>query len=231
MMTLKKILIADDHVLIREGLKHGLMTLYQNLAVIEASNGDEVLQQLPDNRDVKIMLLDLYMPGTDGYDLITTLSDLYPDIPVIVLSAADEQAVMRKVLDCGASGFIPKSTSHDVIFSAINLVMSGGVYIPPSMLDPAGNTTDNPMLHSPVSNINTYRNDRSDADAKSDALNSLTGRQREVYGLMIQGLQNKEIARSLGVSENTVKIHVTAILKALNVKNRTQAVVAMQNTN
>jgi len=140
---------------------------------------------------------------------------MYPDIPVVILSASDDAQTMRKSLDRGASGFIPKSTSHDVMLSALNLVIAGGVYIPPGMLNEGSEEQHG-------------ENDKSVSGSDADIKARLTERQLEVLRLLAKGHQNKMIAKSLGVSEHTVKIHVTAILKALGVKNRTQAVLVAQ---
>jgi len=220
-----KVLIADDHVLIRDGLKHRLQQFDHRIEICEGKDGNEVLEIIQQYNDINIILLDLYMPDTDGFQLLITLCDSYPDIPIIVLSSTEERSIMRKVLDIGAAGFIPKSTSHEVTMSAIQLVLSGGVYIPPSML-----TDSSQQNELRISESRITQTTNADFDIKNHKIsNDLTGRQKDVFYLLIKGLQNKEIARSLGLSEHTVKIHVTAILKVLNVTNRIQAVLAVHN--
>ena len=211
-----RILIADDHVLVRQGLRDTLSYLDDNCLIFEAEDGVHVKEVLSENPEFDLVLLDLYMPRTNGFELINDVCNMYPDMPVVVLSASDHPENMRKSLDRGASGFIPKSTPYDVMLSALHLVLSGGVYIPPG------------MLHEPP-----------DQPLESDATNSLkdvdlireklTRRQIEVLELLGQGDQNKVIAKKLDLSEHTVKIHVTAILKALGVTNRTQAVLSVQS--
>lgn len=217
-----KFLIADDHHLIREGLKNALESAYIGLQVVEAKDGKEVLELAENNPDLDLILLDYFMPGTDGYSLVTTLCDRYPAIPVIIISASDDPALMHKVLDRGVAGFIPKSTHQELIIRAIQLVLSGGTYIPPELMESGGafpqeRDIQPASLNSPVSYAVT-----------SYVFSKLTQRQQEVLGLLAKGETNKDISRHLNVSENTVKVHVTAILKALGVSNRTQAVIISQ---
>jgi DNA-binding NarL/FixJ family response regulator len=217
-----KFLIADDHQLIREGLKNALESAYNNLLVVDAKDGKQVLDMVENNPDLDLILLDYFMPGTDGYSLVTTLCDRYPAIPVIIISASDNPALMHKVLDRGVAGFIPKATHQELIIRAIQLVLSGGTYLPPELREVAGplnNVGKNPaaLLSQPI----TFAE-------PSDMFSMLTQRQQEVLRLLAKGETNKDISRHLNVSENTVKVHVTAILKALGVSNRTQAVIVSQ---
>lgn len=207
-----KILVADDHVLIREGIRNTVQTIADSVVIEEAGDGKHVLALLQASPDFDIILLDLYMPETDGFELLGKIADDYPNIPVVILSASDKKSDMRKVLDRGAFGFIPKSTSHDVMLHAIKLVMSGGVYVPPDLMK-GGDEEEN---------------DTPTAIDDHELKETLTDRQFDVLVLLAKGKQNKEIARSLGVSQHTVKIHVTAVFKALGVNNRTQAVLAAQ---
>jgi len=210
-----KILIADDHMLVREGLISTLRHLSCDVQFTQAADGDQVMAHLELDSAFDLILLDLRMPGTDGFSLLGSICNMYPDIPVVILSASDDVQTMRKSLDRGASGFIPKSTNHEVMLSALNLVIAGGVYIPPDMLSEEVPETafDTGVIV---------------AKNSIEIRNRLTERQLEVLSLLAKGHQNKTIANSLGVSEHTIKIHVTAILKALGVKNRTQAVLAAQ---
>lgn len=217
-----KFLIADDHHLIREGLKNTLESVYSDLLIAEATDGGQVLEVVENNPDLDLILLDYFMPGTDGFSLITTLCDRFPSIPVIVISAADDPVLMHKVFDRGVAGFIPKATGQELIVRAIQLVLSGGTYLPPELME-IGSAFDHEATarEIPV--------DRSITLAESsDMFSMLTQRQQEVLHLLAKGETNKDISRHLNVSENTVKVHVTAILKALGVSNRTQAVIVSQ---
>lgn len=207
-----KIVIADDHVLIRDGLDRALHSLNEKIETVHAEDRTTILEQLAQHKDVDIILMDLFMPGANGFDLLHEVCNTYSHIPVIVISGAEEPRNMRKAIDHGASGFIPKSVSTEIMLSAIKLVSSGGVYIPPDMLKSGNNKNNVSMI-----------------DETRDAADKLTGRQKEVLDLMARGMSNKEIARALNVSEHTIKIHVTAVLKLLNAENRTEAVVMAHN--
>ena len=204
-----KILIADDHELFRDGLRHVLDQLGGPLTIVEASDFQQAIDAVERETDIDIVLLDLTMPGMVWSDGLQRLKELLPDqIPIIILSASDDRRHVLQAVNLGAQGFIPKTSSSRVMLSALKLVLSGGVYLPPALLEQA-NQSDNggPM-------------------ANEHAVSFLTPRQREVLALLGQGKSNKEIARVLQLAEGTVKLHVTAILKALNVNNRTRAVVA-----
>lgn len=217
-----KFLVADDHQLIREGLKHTLERIAQNSRVFEARDGDEVLRLVAHHPDLDLILLDFFMPGTNGYSLISTLCNEHPDIPVIVISASDDPLLMRKALDRGVAGFISKATDQEVVLEAIKRVLSGGIFVPPDMA-----LAHLPRLNKNNRDINGMNRPISPSTSKA-ILARLTRRQREVLELIVQGKTNKDISRQLQVSENTVKVHVTAILKVLGVANRTQAVIMAQ---
>ncbi len=213
-----KILVADDHELIREGLGRALASLADDTEIVQAKDRATVLEQLERHNNIDIILIDLFMPGAKGFDLLITVSNTYSHIPVIVISGSEEPRNMRKSIDNGASGFIPKSATTEIMLSAIKLVYSGGVYIPPGMLIPI----QNKRKEENGTNVSLI-------DETRDAAYKLTKRQKEVLDLMARGMSNKEIARALDISEHTVKIHVTAILKLLNAENRTEAVVMAHN--
>jgi DNA-binding NarL/FixJ family response regulator len=200
-----KILVIDDHVLIREAMRGVLRELKGEAAVIlEASDSRQAMCQIEQNPDLELVLLDLGLPDRDGLEMLSELGNRYPTISVVVLSAQQDRDTVMKVLDLGALGFIPKSGQREVMLSAFNLIFSGGIYIPPEIL-----------------------NRREPATAKAGAADlGLTERQMEVLALMMQGKSNKAISRVLDLAEATVKIHVSAILKALKVANRTEAVIA-----
>lgn len=199
-----KILVADDHALIREALRHLLAQLDADLMVIEAPDCDGAHGAVAAHPDLDLMLLDLNLPGVGGLVLLPQLRADYPALPVVVLSALEDTATVREALARGAVGFIPKSSSNEVMLSALRLVLAGGRYLPPEAL--AGDGTTAPASSNEV---------------------VLTDRQREVLALMAQGKSNKQICRELNLAEATVKIHVTAILRALKVTSRAQAIVAV----
>ncbi len=205
-----KILIADDHELFRDGLRHVLAQLGDSLTIVEASDFPQTLEVVQRETDIGIVLLDLSMPGMAWNEGLQRLRAALTDqTPIIILSATDDRRHVLQAVNLGASGFIPKTSSSRVMLSALKLVLSGGVYLPPALLDqsePAEGAA--PAL------------------AVEGTVSFLTRRQREVLTLLGQGKSNKEIARVLQLAEGTVKLHVTAILKALNVNNRTRAVVA-----
>lgn len=213
-----KILVVDDHTLIREGLRLVLKDLDGEVIILDARNCQETLNLAEANPDLDLILLDLHLPGVCGFDALTEMRERHPAIPVVVLSAIDNRETVIGALDCGAMGFIPKSSSTRVILGALQLVLSGGVYLPAEVLAHAGHVfpdSAGPPQDAPCLGVS------------SPAELGLTERQVEVLALMVQGKPNKLICRELGVTEGTVKLHVTAILKALNVENRTQAVITV----
>jgi DNA-binding NarL/FixJ family response regulator len=208
-----KCLIVDDHVLIREALRGVLRELKgEATAVIEALDAGHAVRQLEQHPDVELILLDLALPDRDGFDLLLELGRRYATIPVVVLSAHHDRDRVMKALDLGALGFIPKSASREVMLSAFNLIFSGGIYVPAEILPHhARSVAEAAVPGRPGMQI---------------AELGLTKRQLEVLALMAQGKSNKAICRILDLAEPTVKIHVSAILKALKATNRTEAVVA-----
>lgn len=208
-----KVLIADDHELIRRGLRQTLTDLVPEAVILEAANGDQVLATVEADPDLGLVVLDLFMPGHAGFALLGRLCDEYPEIAVVVLSASEKPEHMRKAIDLGAAGFIPKAAGTALMRQALGLVLAGGVYIPPQML--GKQRGDGQMAPVP-------------APGAVSLQEGLTDRQMEVLRLIGQGRSNKEIAQDLGLSLNTVKIHVAAILRALDVDNRTQAAIVGQ---
>jgi DNA-binding NarL/FixJ family response regulator len=196
-----KILIADDHALFRDGVRQLLHQLAHDAVVADAEDCPRTLAAIEADADLRLVLLDLCMPGQDGFTALDTISRSYPALPIVVLSASESPADMRRALSNGAMGYIPKSASAPVILNALRLVLAGGIYVPPALL--AGER-------------------RAPADAPS-AARRLTPRQIDVLGRVIEGKPNKIIAAELSVSEATVKAHVSAVFSALNVTNRTMA--------
>jgi DNA-binding NarL/FixJ family response regulator len=212
-----KFLLIDDHVLIREALRGVLKELRRDAAVLEAANRRQAERLVEEHADLEVILLDLTLPDDDGFHLLAQLREHHPDISIVVLSASTDRDSVVRALDLGAVGFIPKSSQRAVMVGALELVLAGGIYIPPEIL-----VRD--ALSLPNSAAKQVAIDRlrvSLADC------GLTERQVEVLALMIQGKSNKAICRVLELAEPTVKNHVAAILKALKVKNRTEAAMAV----
>lgn len=202
-----KILIADDHPLVRDALARTVASLDAVVEVVEAADF-EAIRRLAAEQDFDLAMIDLNMPGMQGLNGLKALRREFPTLVLIVASAQDDSATIRNVLSTGVSGFIPKTESRDVVLQAIRLVQAGGVYIPARALaDHAGALAPAGSSHS----------------GSSDA--ALTPRQLDVLARLLQGRPNKVIARDLGLTEGTVKIHIAAILRTLGASNRTEAVV------
>jgi DNA-binding NarL/FixJ family response regulator len=206
-----KILIIDDHVLIRQAMHGVLKKLKRNALVLEATDSAQSIQLVDRNPDIDLILLDLTLPDRDGFSLLIELRERLPQAAVVVLSGMQEPDHVLKALDLGAVGYIPKSAQSDVILNALRLVIGGGIYVPPELL-----ARDAP----PLSTQHIARPRIAEAPTLR-----MTERQLEVLSLMMEGKNNKTICRLLNLAEPTVKNHVTAILKALNVTNRTEAVI------
>ena len=215
-----KVLIADDHRLIIEGVKLKLAELDPAVETVVAMNIDELDRMATTHADsLDLALVDITMPGTQGHQHVIRLRALAPALPVIVLSGSEDADLMRSLMEIGVLGFIPKAYSPEVMLSAIRLVLAGGIYIPPLLLASAQAQGWQPAeVAAPPP---------ADAARGIDGLRKLlTERQIDVMRLLSQGKPNKLIARDLGISEGTVKIHLAAIFRALNVRNRVEAVVA-----
>ena len=205
-MTQHHIAIVDDHPLFRDALRQTLAASFANLRLSEGGSLQE-LGALIEKGDVDLVLLDLSMPGVQGFSGLIYLRALNPQIPVVVVSANETPAAIRRCLDFGASGFIPKSMPVSRIREAIAAILNGEIWLPPGM-DPG-------------------RSDGKDSDVVA-RLSTLTPQQVRVLMMLGEGLLNKQIAYHLGVSEATVKAHVSAILQKLRVESRTQAVIAVK---
>ncbi len=210
-----KILVIDDHVLIRQAMAGVLKKLKRDAVLLEAPNAAEAMQRLAAHADTELILLDLTLPDRDGFAVLGELRERYPRATVVVLSAEQDPEKVRQALGLGARGYIPKSAKADVIINALRLVISGGTYIPPEIL--AGGLSALPPAPYAAA----------DNPLASPEAAGLTGRQIEVLALIMQGKNNKTICRVLNLAEPTVKNHVTAILRALDVSSRTQAVIAV----
>ena len=205
-----KFLLVDDHALIRDALRSILKELAGDATVLEAADCRQAMRLIEDHPDLQLILLDLNLPDRDGFAVLADLRRRYATISIVVLSAFHDRQNVLRALDLGALGFIPKSAARNVMVNALRLVFSGAVYIPPEALEPA-----------------EARQTSSTATPQSPSDLGLTERQLEVLALMMQGKSNKAISRRLDTAEATVKHHVTAILKALKVTNRTEAVIAV----
>jgi DNA-binding NarL/FixJ family response regulator len=210
-----KVLLVDDHPLIREALRGVFKQLNEGAVVLEAADGRQAMQLIAEHADLELVLLDLNLPDRDGFSMLSEVRERYPAIAVVVLSGVQDRNTVAKALDLGALGFIPKTGQREVMMSALQLVFAGGIYIPPEIL--AREETQ------PASQIDAAPGARAQT---SPAALGLTDRQVDVLALMMQGKSNKAICRVLNLAEPTVKNHVTAILKALKVTNRTEAVIA-----
>jgi DNA-binding NarL/FixJ family response regulator len=206
-----KILLVDDHALIRDALHGVLKELTGDPLVLEASDCRQAMRLIEAHPDLHLILLDLNLPDRDGFAMLADVRKRYATISLVVLSASCDRESVIRALDLGALGFIPKSAPRDVMVNALRLVFGGGIYIPPEALGRSEPNKQQPVTQRRVS----------PADL------GFTERQMEVLALMMQGKSNKAISRLLDVAEPTVKHHVTAILKALKVANRTEAVVAV----
>jgi two-component system, NarL family, nitrate/nitrite response regulator NarL len=203
-----KLLIVDDHAILREGLVALLQQFEQGADVLQASDTTEGLRLAEAHPDLDAVFLDLNMPDQGGMEIIPVFAKRCPQLPVIVLSSSEDPSDVRLALKSGAFGYVPKSASPRNILSALRLVLSGEIYIPPLMLDLGPVVTDG------------------SSRVASEAGERLTERQTEVLRQLCRGLSNKEISRALDLSEKTTKSHITAIFKALSVVNRTQAASA-----
>lgn len=205
-----KILLADDHDLFRAGLGMVLGELGADTRLLQAASLDAAIHCAEAEPDLDLALLDLNMPAMNGTAGLQRFREQFPDVPVVIVSGSDELSDVQQVLGAGASGFIHKSTAPPVMLSALRLVLSGGVYVP---LHAMQREPDKAASPSP---------------AHRGWASGLTARQREVLCLLAVGKPNKVIARELALSEGTVKIHLSAIFRVLDVNNRTEAVLAAQ---
>jgi len=214
-----KILVVDDHALIRTALRGVLGQLDRDVTILEASDCRSAFELIERQPDLDLVLLDLSLPGTHGLTALKELRANHPALPVVVLSSANDRASVTQALDQGAMGYIPKLSSNEVLISALRLVLSGGIYIPPEILA----RWEFPPAVTPQA---AAASGRGKPPQKNLADMGLSERQEQVLRLLLEGKSNKLICRELDLAESTVKNHVTLILKALNVTSRTQAVIA-----
>jgi len=201
-----RLVIADDHPLFRGALREAVSGLFADSDIAEAGSFDEVAKLLDRSGEVDLVLLDLAMPGVRGFSGLMYLRAQYPSVPVMIVSANDDPAVIRRCMEFGASGFIPKTLGAEPMRGAISRVLTGGIWTPPDVNLQGGPDATTAEL--------------------VQRLATLTPQQVRVLMMLSEGLLNKQIAYELSVSEATVKAHVSAILQKLGVESRTQAVIA-----
>jgi DNA-binding NarL/FixJ family response regulator len=201
-----RVIIVDDHPLFRDALKQTLTSAFPGIVIAEAGTLEAVSDTLASDRDFDLVLLDLKMPGVQGFSGLVFLRAQYPAVPIVVISASEEPHIIRRALDLGASGYIPKSASAETMRRALAVLLDGGIWTPE------------------IAAVETSPD--SEADRLARRLATLTPQQVRVLMMLREGLLNKQIAHQLGVSEATIKAHVSAILQKLDVDSRTQAVIA-----
>jgi len=199
------VIIADDHPLFRQALLEVLKAKLSKTQWFEAETADELNNVLAVNVNADLLLLDLNIPGAHGFNTLVHVRKQFPQIPVVIVSAYEDNDTINQAMDFGASGFVPKSTPVETIFEAISQVLSGGFWTPQSLENASANES------------------KSDMAAR---ISSLTQQQYKILMMFAKGMLNKQIAYDLSVSEATIKAHATAIFRKLNVRNRTQAVIA-----
>jgi len=201
-----RLVIADDHPLFRGAMREAISGLLEKVDIAEAGTFNEVAELLERGSEVDLVLLDLTMPGVRGFSGLLYLRAQYPGVPVIVVSANDDPAAIRRCMEFGASGFIPKTLGIEAMRAAISRILNGGVWTPPDVDLSSGSDAETAALMTRMA--------------------TLTPQQVRVLMMLSEGMLNKQIAYQLGVSEATVKAHVSAILQKLGVESRTQAVIA-----
>lgn len=209
MAIVHKFIVADDHPLFRAALTQSLRQLGPQAEIVEADTMEATVDVVNRHPDADLILLDLHMPGAHGFSGLIQLRGQMPDIPVAVVSGSDEPYVVRRAIDYGASGFIPKSSSLQLIAEAVGEILEGEVWLPETLAGVLDESSE-------------------DETKFAEAIASLTPQQFRVLNMLTEGLLNKQIAYELSVSEATIKAHVTAILRKLGVHSRTQAVIAAQ---
>ncbi len=209
-MWLVKLLIVDDHPLFRDGLASLLRQASADTQVVQASSTEDALN-VADEQIIDAVFMDLMMPGLSGEAAVREFGRRHPDLPVIVLSSSESSSDVRRMLNAGASGYIPKSATAQTVVSALQLVLSGNIYVPPLLISATARAADHEAHDAPRS------------------LAQLTERQVDVLRFLKDGLSNKEISANLGIAEKTVKVHIAAIFKTLNVVNRTQAAKVLRD--
>ncbi|MDO4162587.1 MAG: response regulator transcription factor [Pseudomonadota bacterium] len=211
-----KFLIADDHELFLQGLEFILHKQYPDVEIVLTNSYTGIFEMLEKHKDFDLIITDLAMPGANWLEAIRRIHTLCMEVPIIIISAVFDPEILQKTYDIGVSGYVSKAFPNNIILSAINLVMAGGMYIPPELLNMNLKNRALP-IHDLIADLN-----EPPKNVKENKI--LTPRQMEVLKCLAEGLANKQIAYRLGLSEGTVKIHITLLMRALEVSNRVQAV-------
>jgi DNA-binding NarL/FixJ family response regulator len=209
-----KLLVVDDHPVFRDGLAALLRQAAENTIVLQAPECSAALALADEHPDLDAVFVDLMMPGMSGDLAVREFGKRRPELPVVVLSSSENPSDVRRALNAGALGYIPKSANPQTLLSALQLVLSGNIYVPPLLA----------RASQPAKN-------ESGAIGAAVQIEQLTERQVDVLRHLCTGLSNKEISSRLGIAEKTVKVHIAAIFKTLNVVNRTQAANAVREVN
>jgi DNA-binding NarL/FixJ family response regulator len=218
-----KVLVIDDHPLILHAMRSLMQQLGEKVDVVTASAAQPARDALAAGAEFDLALLDLELGEDDGFALLEELRGAYPALPIVIVAASDHRDDVMRAIDLGAMGFVPKCTSNDTLLSALGMVLSGGIYLPPSVMR---STPSRAAVHRGVS---AHWDERVESDRAAATVASLdlTPRQKQVLALLLRGQSNKLIARALNLSVETIKDHVAAVLRSLNVSSRTQAVIAV----
>ena len=217
-----RVLLIDDHPLILSALQNVIEGMGNDVAVVGVAGARAARDALAADADFDLCLLDLRLGDADGFDLLIELRNGWPQVPVVVVSASDRSADVIRAIDLGAMGFVPKRASNETLMEALRVVMSGGIYVPPMTMGVDEGPPSSGERRAPDAHAAGHA---PSADALAQF--KLTPRQTDVLGLLLRGQSNKLIARELDLSVETVKDHVAAVLRALGVNSRTQAVLAV----
>ena len=204
-----KVLIADDHALFRDGLSLQLEKINPDFIILQAANFNQALKFVETDGNIALIVMDLDMPDMNWQEALKELRSKAPNARFVVISASENSGTIRRSLELGVSGYIPKRSEPAILNKALQLILEGGTYLPPSVLQPSGETVVQDRCQNGTAKM-------------------LTNRQNQVLGLVAQGLSNKQIAYQMGVSEATVKLHINALLRSVGATNRTQAVIMAQ---
>lgn len=211
----RKFIIADDHPLFRTALRQAVTQAFSDVEIIEAEDMDSLQQTVAKHSDCDLLMLDLHMPGAHGFSGLIFINGQHPQIPVMVVSANEKLEIMRRAVDYGAAGFLPKSASMDTIIDAVNQVLAGDIWLPAAVQE---------ALAQPGQSAQSIQ-----SQSVADVIATLTPQQFRVSTMLAAGLLNKQIAYEMNVTEATVKAHLTALFRKLGVSSRTQAVLAISS--
>ncbi len=203
-----KVLITDEQSLFRDGLSLRLKEINEDITILQSSSLIDMQKTLSNEPDTDLVILDIDLADINTSDVINKIKTIAPNTKIVTTSTSEDTRNIKKILSLGVKGYIPKRSDSNILSGALKLILDGGTYIPPAMLN-------NNLDYSSYNNLNTFKK-------------NLTNRQSQVLDLIAQGKSNKQIAYDMGVSEATVKLHINALLRSLKVNNRTQAVITAQ---